>query len=463
MIGLTLVAACRHDAPISAAAPSTSAPVQALPTDVLADRIAALTSCSDSCCTQEIPPWVFGHQVELRDPGSLQKARVTIRSSAPARLKALSALRIAVEMQPDDVDLLSPLAAMQDDAGPLPIMTVSQMAQRCYPITWSRPTLGNVALDSLRRLTGASFQTPDELVAWRKARGSLEASFSYWEDSLRHAHGDRHDALAARLESRPELWLRVMLCGDSQAAGTLDLAKAGRVAREILGMQRVARMLQGAETWSECTAPERFPVFAQRVFRMAEAIQDPVLQEAMMGLWSDRKLAGKDRTEAALAVSLSRLRPDQGRRVLADTLDRLTSARAPVLQELSKRYFDVESERLQRFMLAAGIHDSEDRVAILEGALLRGDGAVPMLRNVVMNPSFDSDAEQVIERLVAFVAARDAGASFPRRGEMHVGLYKNSTPEERKGREDQSIAARKDCMARVRAWFGRPRSGPRGT
>ena len=461
-LGLLAVAACSPAAPVGPSTMGEWAPASATTSpgaasagrlQALSDSLTALTSCDSSCCLSAVPGWVLGPFPGGREAISVAEARAALDSKAPARVKALAALRLAPEMQPEDVDRVAQLTGSNDDVGLLPSELVGQAAAQCYPAIWTKRTLGQVGLDALRRMTGAELNSAADVAGWRKARGDLSASFGYWEDALAHVMSDRRELMVAQVRSRPELWLKLVLCGRESAVGGMDVKATATLVRDTIGVPRLVRMLEGHDAWPELDEPSRADLFAVRVFQLAEELREPALTEAMARLWESPKLKGHDWVEAALGISLSRLRPDDGSRLLVQTLDRISTNQPPVLRELATRYLASESERLGRWFLSPVGDESDVRTAVLEGIGAQGKAALPLLRKAVLDPSFATDSPSVIERLVQFAQTQDPSAAFPKSGGIWPKLYKGATPKELEAHEREVRDARRDCLDRVRAWL----------
>jgi hypothetical protein len=461
-LGLLGIAACTPAAPGGPSTMGATAPPSATASPgaasagrlgALAAELAALTGCDSSCCLSAVPGWVLGPFPGGKDAVSVPEARAALASGAPARVKALAALRLAPEMQAEDVDPVAALTAASDDVGLLPSVLVGQAAAQCYPAIWTKRTLGQVALDALRRMTGAELNSAADVAGWRKAHGDLAASFGYWEDALDRAPSDRREPMLAQVRTRPELWLKLVLCGRESAVGPMDAPATAKLVRETLGVPRLVRMLEGHDAWPELDEPSRADLFAVRVFRLGEELREPALTDAMARLWESPKLKGHDWVEAALGISLSRLRPDDGSRLLVQTLDRIASSQPLVLRELATRYLASEGERLGRWFVSPVGDESDVRTAVLEGIGTQGKAALPLLRKAVLDPSFATDSPSVIERLVKFVQAQDASAAFPKSGGIWPKLYKGASPKELEAREREVRDARRDCLDRLRAWL----------
>lgn len=454
---LALLPACAPPAAGSPApmAPAPFSPPLATPTTGLGAASAWLVAhegCADTCCLAGVPTWIEGG-LEVPGAVTLDEARRALGDRSSARIQALAALRLSVAMVPDDVDRAASLVDSIEPAGAFPETSISQAVQRCYPVAWTPRTLGGAALLALGRMTGSRFATPAEFKAWRAARGDLEGSFAYWEDALASALGDRREAMLAKLREKPELLVRLALSAKQSAAYGVTDDEVARLLRERVGLPRLVRILDRVETFPELADEDRFAIFSQRTFDLAEKLRDPVFAAALVRLWETRRYPRHDFAEAALAVAASRLAPEEAQqRILVEAITRLASARGLVIEELSSRYFLAESARLEALFVRAGADQDEVRAAVLAGAPMRA-GALPFLKRVVLPASFVTDSAAVIDRLMAIALAIDPATSFPERDKLAYRPLKNTPPERVEALKAESARARSEGLARFRGWL----------
>ena len=456
----------RHAA-ARAADPARPGPGTAATTPSLDALDAALRgvedSCEDTCCLSAIPSWLtLGRGIP--DNTLLTECRHTLSAPASARQKALAALCASTTIDLSDVPaivaLLSEAGASENGAaGAFPSVQLSQAVQPCYGITWSRLSLREVALQSLGRITGQRFATPDEFHAWHRARGSLESSFDYWEGALENAPYDRRPALLASLRERDALlYLRVVLMANDNAVQGIDPASTAAALRNDLGVPRLVRLLLREESFPELTRKERYALFVKRTADVADKVADPALAAGLLRLWETEAPPRADSAESSLALSTSRLHPQQSRRILTTTLRRLGSTWGPALQELAKLHSDDEATLLKDWFTSprAGA-EQEIRVAILTGLRARGTTSVATVRALILAPGFATDNPAVVGALVDIVLDADPRASFPCRRNLWGGPLKNMPRPDVEARARRAAEARRGCLARATTWLRAPR------
>lgn len=444
--------------------PSAGAPTAIPHLDALDAALRGVEdSCEDSCCLSAIPPWLtLGHGIP--DSTLLTECRRTLSAPASARQKALAALCASSTIDLRDVPAIAALlaedgASENGGAGAFPAVHVSQAAQLCYGISWSRLSLREVALQSLGRITGQRFATPDEFQTWHRARGSLESSFDYWEGALENAPYDRRPALLASLRERDALlYLRVVLMANDNAVQGIDPASTAAALRKDLGVPRLVRVLLREESFPELTRKERYALLVKRTADLADKVADPALAAGLLRLWETEAPPRADSAESSLALATSRLHPQQSRRILTATLRRLGSTWGPTLQELAKLHADDEATLLKDWFTSprAGA-EQEIRAAILTGLRARGTTSVAAVRALILTPGFATDNPAVVGALVDIVLDADPQASFPCRRDLWGGPLKNMPKPEVEMRARQAAEARRDCLTRATTWLRAPR------
>jgi hypothetical protein len=444
--------------------PGPGAPAALPSLDALDAALRAVEdSCEDSCCLAAIPPWLtLGHGIP--DSGLLTECRRTLSAPASPRQKALAALCASATIDLRDVPAIAALlsengASENGAAGAFPGVLVSQAMQACYSVTWSRPTLQEVALQSLGRITGQRFATPDEFRAWHRARGALESSFDFWEGALEHAPYDRRPELLASLRGRDALlYLRVVLMANDSAVHGVDPASTAAALRNDLGVPRLVRLLLREESFPEFTRDDRVALFVKRTADLADKTADPALAEGLLRLWEMETPRRADHAESSLALAASRLHPQQSRRILTATLRRLGSTWGPALQELAKLHPDEEAALLKDWFTSprAGA-EQEIRVAILTGLRARGAASVATARALILAPLFDTDNPAVLGALLDILLDADPRAAFPCRSHLWGGPLKNMPEPEVAARAKRAAEARRDCLARAKTWLRAPK------
>ena len=461
----------RHEPPRLAAGaaeparPDANTPPGIRALDALHALDATLTgledSCQDTCCLAPVPRWITSGS-GAPDSALLEACRRALSAPASARVKALAALCTSATVDLRDVPPIAALLSAESaegDAGALPRVHVSQAFQRCYSISWRRRKLRDVALQSLGRITGQRFASPDEFHAWHRARGSLESSFEYWEGALDQAPFDRRPALLASLRGQGALlYLRVVLMAKFGAIHDIDPAGTATALGQEIGAARLVRLLLREESFPEFTSNERYSLFVKRTADLADKVADPALAAGLLQLWEKEGAARADSAESSLALAASRLHPQQSRRILTTTLRRLGSTWGPALEELAKRHAADEAALLRDWFTSprtaadAGA-EREIRAAILEGFRARGAASIPAVRALILAPGFDTDSPVVIEKLMDILSDVDPQAAYPCRNHLSGGPLKNMAKADVEARARGAAEARRDCLARARTWL----------
>jgi hypothetical protein len=439
--------------------PGAPAPATTPGLDALDAALTGLEdSCEDSCCLAQVPPWITsGHGAP--DTALLEACRRALSTPASPRTKALAALCASATIDLRDVPPIAALLSVEGDAGALPEVRISQAAQLCYPVSWSRRSLREVALRSLDRITGQRFASADDFHAWHRARGSLEGSFEYWEGALDNAPYDRRPALLASLRGRDILlYLRVVLMAVDGAVHGVDPAATAATLRDTLGVARLVRLLHREESFPEFTRKERYSLFVKRTAELADEVADPALAAGLLRLWEMEGDKRTDSAEGALALAASRLHPPESRRILGTTLRRLRSTWGPVLEEIARRHADDDAALLNDwFTRARADEEKEVRVAILTGLRTRGAASIAAVRAMILAPGFDSDNAAVIEALMDILSDADPRAVYPCRRQLWGIPGKGMLKEEAEARAKQAAQARRDCLAHAKTWLRAPR------
>jgi hypothetical protein len=437
------------------AGPPTEANLRAV-----ADTLAEREGCEDTCCLGEVPAWVIGVNPLAPDAQYAGELRAIVDRTGDPRVRALALQWLAQALDVRDMDRMARFVGSTEAVGQRPAVWYTQQMQRCYAVAWKPATLGDVSLAALSAVTGQSFADARAFHAWRAQTPDPLGSIEHWERVLGRAT-PAPPALLARLRgASADLYAKVLLTawGNAYGAGEAEIVRA---AREIVGQERLLRMLGGEELWPELSRDEqRFARFAAAVLRRAEAIFERRHAAALVRLWEQGALGKQGYARALLAVAAGRFHEADRCRILTSTLEELTYGQE-LLEDLARRCTVERADVLRGWFYGPKVRRGDmsgSAAAILRGLQGAGAGARPALKSLVRADQPLSEEPEVTEALVRAAVAAGCPDAFPRLGEIRPrdgkNMYRGDGGDARwEVAQAEAEAARRDCVGRVIAWL----------
>jgi hypothetical protein len=429
--------------PLPAPAPPASRSASSVVADLeaLAARLSALEAagCHDTCCRGPIPPWLdeLGRPV----PISREALRVVLASSREPKVLGLAVRWLASTADPEDLSRFDALLADPRPTGAVPVTHLAQAVQACSSLSWTHPTLGEVARSVATSLTGVPIASHAELSAWRAANPSAADSFEYWS---RHV-----EALRTVAERNTELFVRVATMGDVAGhAVDFDDAEVVALAREVYGPPRLLRLLEGAEPHPDLAIPARAARFRTWELHHAGQLFDRSAAPRLLRLWETRAFADPH-LHGWLAAAVIELDPSLTRRVASETIATTPSAADEVLVPALLKDRSAATNRVLA-RAAADPSRRDVRHGIFRALRAMGPPGLAQARELVPGVPravLEDEASEVI----ALAHALDPSLALPEASaiddrERPPGRSKAPGPL-----SARALAARRDCVDRVLA------------